>query len=107
MRIEVHDGPMKSTPAFLTFINDRLTVALDRFSPRVAAVYVKVEDANGPRGGSDKQCALRARLHRGGVIMAREHDTDYYSAFDRAISKLKLALAKEVDRKKRSVHRGR
>lgn len=107
MRIEVHDGPIKSTPAFMTFIDDRLQAALDRFRPRVSAVYVKVEDTNGPRGGADKRCALRAQLRRGGVVMARDHDSDYYSAFDRAIGKLKLALAREVDRKKRSVHRGR
>lgn len=107
MRIELNDGPMKSTPAFVTFIQERLAAALDRFGPRVAAVYVKVEDANGPRGGADKRCALRARLHRGGYVMAREHDSDYYSALDRAIGKLKLSLAKEIDRTKRGVHRGR
>lgn len=107
MRIEVNDGPIKTTPAFLSFLNDRLHGALSRFGPRIAAVYVKVEDANGPRGGMDKHCAVRARLHRGGFIMATDRDTTYYGALDRAIGKLKSSVTKKLGQTKRGVHRAR
>ena len=92
---------MKPTPAVVRFVNERLDSALDRFGARVEHVRVTIDDENGPRGGVDKHCAIRAKLVRGGVVLAEERDPDSYAAIGRAVGTLKRAMAKQVDRRKR------
>ena len=66
-----------------------LRFALGRFAGKVARVRATVEDVNGPKGGPDKRCRLRAVLSRGGdPILAEDLDRESFAAIDRATATL-------------------
>lgn len=100
MRIELHDGPVKPTPAMLAFVNDRLSKAVGRFGDLVQSVRVVISDINGPKGGMDTRCSLQAAVAWRGhcVVVAEDHSSDFYGAVQAASRKLKRAIGHTVDR---------
>lgn len=101
MTLRFVDGPMPTTQAVLDHVRERIMHAVGRFEPRIAAVEVRIQDVNGPRGGMDKQCRILASIpHRAPVIVA-EQASGFYEAIDLASHKLKRAVARMIDRRKR------
>ena len=100
MKIELHDGPVSTTPAMLTYAHNRIGAALGRFGTVIEAVRIVVRDITGPRGGADTLCTLHARVSWRGhsVVVAADHGPDYYTAVQSASKKLKLALRRMIDR---------
>jgi ribosome-associated translation inhibitor RaiA len=49
-------------PAIVALAETRLASALDRFSPRIHRLSVRLSDLNGPRGGVDKKCLVTVQL---------------------------------------------
>ena len=50
-------------------IENRIRVALTRFTPLVRGLTATISDENGLRGGIDKKCRLVVRLHAGTVVV--------------------------------------
>lgn len=100
MTIDVRSRPFELTPALGGHVERRLRFALGRFSTRVETVRVRVEDANGPRGGIDKACRLRVRLRGAAPVRVEETDADVYVAIDRAALRLARGVARELDRRR-------
>ena len=61
-------------------------------------VDVRLTDVNGPRGGVDKECSIRVKLHNAGVVFVRAIGEDAYATVDKAASRLKLAVARRMGR---------
>jgi ribosomal subunit interface protein len=99
MTIELRSRPFELTPALGGHVERRLRFALGRFGGRVEAVRVRVEDQNGPRGGVDKTCRLRARLRGAAPVGVDEADVDLYVAVDRAASRLARGVARAIERR--------
>jgi ribosome-associated translation inhibitor RaiA len=55
-------------------IQDRIRVALTRFTPLIRGLTVTVSDENGLRGGIDKKCRLVVRLRAGTVVVNEQAD---------------------------------
>ena len=55
-------------------IQDRIRVALTRFTPLIRGLTVTVSDENGLRGGVDKKCRLVVRLPAGSVVVNEQAD---------------------------------
>jgi putative sigma-54 modulation protein len=62
------------------------------------AVEVRLSDVNGPRGGVDKECSIRVKLHNAGVVFVRAIGEDAYATVDKAASRLKFAVARRLGR---------
>ncbi len=104
MNLDLRSRPFDLTPALGRHVERRLRFALGRFHARVEAVRVRVEDANGPRGGVDKACRLRARLRGAAPVRVEASDRDVYAAIDCAAARLARGVARELGRR-RSVQR--
>ena len=65
MMVQLHDGRIRTTPSMLGFVHAQVGRALQRFGPRITRVDVRFRDVNGPRGGIDKECEIRAHLRDG------------------------------------------
>jgi ribosomal subunit interface protein len=102
MRIELHDGPISTTPAMLNFAQEKLSAAVGHLASLVDSVRIVVRDTNGPKGGNDTRCSLHAAVNWKGhsVLVAEDHGTDYYSALTAASRKLRHALRHLNDRKR-------
>ena len=100
MKIELHDGPVSTTPAMLSYAHNKIGATLGRFGSLVEAVRIVVRDINAPRGGMDTLCTLHARIAWRGhsVVVAADHGGDFYTAVQSASKKLKLALRRMIDR---------
>jgi putative sigma-54 modulation protein len=82
----------------------------DRFSGmafRIARLHVTLKDVNGPRGGLDKVCILRAELAGGGEILVRDRSSHLRRAIDRCARRLKHAVGRETRRRKSRMRHGR
>jgi putative sigma-54 modulation protein len=60
MDIIIHARNMRLSAAQRDRAEKRVASSLDRFESRLRRVLVVIEDVNGPRGGADKRCRIRA-----------------------------------------------
>ncbi|MCG3126201.1 MAG: hypothetical protein CHACPFDD_01031 [Phycisphaerae bacterium] len=93
--------------ALRELIHRRVQFALGRFAHRIAAVRVRIDDVNGPRGGPDRRCLVEAtpRPH-GTPIVAEVIDESAEAAVGRAAERVARQLRGRIERS-REMRRGR
>jgi putative sigma-54 modulation protein len=101
------DGHAVPTPLaeLKRHIERRLRFALTRLRTQVQVVRVRLRDDNGPRGGVDKQIQLHLRLSHGAAAVLHERGADWLPLVDRAVDRAAQAVARRVDRARKSVRR--
>ena len=72
-----------------------LSFATDRFQDRIRDIDVKLVDENGPRGGVDKVCRVRATLKDGPVLMAEAREEHFFGAINDAARRLRQLVSKQ------------
>jgi len=102
MRLSVRTLGMETTDAIRDHVERRVRFAVGRFGDRLEEVSVRLGDANGPRGGTDKTCRLVATLGGTGQVVVEDADADLYVAVDRATSRLGRAVGRAVERRRES-----
>lgn len=92
MEVQIFDKNVSLTSSQRELITRRLQCALGRFDAKIRGLLVTFSDVNGPRGGNDKLCQVRLRLHEKGEIVLSENSGTIESALasvaDRAAHKL-------------------
>jgi ribosome-associated translation inhibitor RaiA len=78
----------------------RVSSALDRFERRLRRVAIVIEDVNGPKGGADKRCRIRATGERGFAVQAQGTDISVLAAVDRAADAIARNVSKAVGRQR-------
>ncbi len=99
MNITLVDGPIKSSPAFSRFVREKVGGSIARFVGKIDRVRVHVSDANGPKGGIDKVCAIYAIVPGGSAVMVTHAAADYYGAVGAAARRLKTVLGRRLSRR--------
>jgi ribosomal subunit interface protein len=96
IEIQVHaekPGELRS------YIERRLSVALDRFMDRLGTVEVRISDVNGPQGRVDKSCEIRVQLSRSGVLLIQEaRDANVYASIDSAVERISRSFSRHLER---------
>ena len=100
MRLSVRTLGMETTDAIRAHVERRVRFAVGRFGQRLEEVSVRLGDANGPRGGTDKTCRVVATLGGTGRLVVEDADADLYVAVDRATNRLGRAVARAVERRR-------
>src|SRR4029079_14938732 len=72
---------------------------LGRFTERVRAIRIWLEDVNGPRGGEDIRCRIEGHLHPKGSINVSALAVDEYAAIARAAARARQV----VDRRRKKI----
>jgi ribosome-associated translation inhibitor RaiA len=98
MRIDMRAHGVELDESLVTHIERKLRFALGRFTKEVRRVHVLVRDENGPKGGYDILCKVRAELSSQGELVIREVDTDPFSAVGRAAGRASHAIARRLER---------
>ncbi|MFO1412853.1 MAG: HPF/RaiA family ribosome-associated protein [Burkholderiales bacterium] len=76
----------------------RLRYALGAAATRLTALVVRLTDHNGPRGGRDKSCTIRAVLPRSRPVVIEQRDSDLYAAIDVAAGRAGFELSRRLAR---------
>jgi len=98
MRLEIRGRGFEITTALREHLTRRLGFALGRFGDRVTRVTARMADANGPRGGVDKQVRLSVGVRANARVVIEDADTDLYAAIDRGAERAGRAVARVLER---------
>jgi ribosome-associated translation inhibitor RaiA len=92
---------MPISPALRSHIVRRLHFSLAPVVGRTPRVLVWVGDENGPRGGEDKYCCIRADLDGHRPVFVRDRHEDLYAAISLAAGRIGRAVQRAVRRQER------
>jgi putative sigma-54 modulation protein len=98
MQIDIQARGFKVTAGLRTQAERRLRFALGSTSARVRKVVMRLADENGPRGGVDKRCTLRANVLGVPLVVIEQQEANLYVAIDRAAARAGRAIARRLKR---------
>ena len=79
---------------------DRVRRSLTRLNDSIARLHVHLKDINGPRGGRDKICMLRAELASGGQIVVVDQSSELRRAISRCLRRGRSLVSRELQRRR-------
>lgn len=86
-------------------VRRKLGARLGKFAPRIERISVRFTDTNGPKGGVDTLCQIKATLSGLPSVVVAEQATDAVRAFEAAIDvvgrAVQDALEKATDEQRR------
>ena len=94
MQVEIQARGLKLTEGLRTHAERRVRFAFASTSDRVRTVVVRLADENGPRGGVDKRCTIRANVPGAQPTVIEHQETDLYVAIDRAADRAGRAVSR-------------
>ena len=100
MQVEIRSRKIEVDEALRAHVDRRLRFALGRFGERIVKVTVRFEDANGPRGGVDKQCRIDVALRPSGSVLVEDIDVDLHAVVDRAADRAARAVDRDLQRRR-------
>lgn len=77
---------------------ERARIVLARFKDRITRLELTLKDINGPRGGRDKVCMVRAELIDGRQIIAIDRNTTLRRAIGGSLRRAKALIANGMAR---------
>ena len=103
MQIDIQARGFSLTEGLRNRAERRMRFALGSTSGRVRNLVVRLTDENGPRGGVDKRCMIRANLPGVPPVIIEQQEADLYVAIDRAADR----AARTLSRRLKKIHAGR
>ncbi len=101
MRMTVYGLSFELTDAIVQHVEGRIKLSLGTASDRIDAVFVRLSDINGNRGGVDKCCRITVRLrHLRSNVVVEAVDRDLYVAVNQAAARAKHALWRQLKRRR-------
>jgi len=100
MQIDIRARMIEVDEALRVHVDRRLRFALGRFGERIVKVTVRFEDANGARGGVDKQCKIDIALRPSGNVLVEDIDADLLAVVDRAADRAARAVERDLQRRR-------
>lgn len=89
------------TGELLRTVQGSVCAAIGRFADRVVAVFVWIEDINGPRGGMDTRCRITLQLTRGGQIAASAVAANGFAAIGHAANRARVRFVRAMNKRRR------
>jgi len=100
MVVSIRGRHLELSEPFKAYAERRIRFAIGSFAPQIANTDVLLADVNGPRGGIDKECAIALDLHSAGRAFARAVHADAYGAIDRAATRIRAVLVRQLQRRR-------
>lgn len=89
------------------YLRRKLGRKLGKFTRSIERTSVRVEDVNGPRGGTDKRCAIKVVLRGAPTVYVEERHHSLQAAMDRALARTERAVAESVQRRRTKPRKSR
>ncbi len=97
MQLDIQAKGFNLTQGLRAQAERRVRFALGSASARVHSVVIRLSVENGPRGGVDKRCTIRAVLPGGPPVVIEQREADLYIAIDRAADRAGRAVARRLE----------
>jgi len=97
MQTEISSPRWPVSKALAGHIQDRVQHLESRSGDRVRSLAFHLTDVNGPKGGEDKVCHLRARIDSHPSINTEGRHTDLYIAINLASRRMERSLGEVLD----------
>jgi putative sigma-54 modulation protein len=97
VQIDIQARGFKLTEGLRAQAERRVRFALGSASARVRRVVIRLSDENGPRGGVDKRCTIRAALPGVPPVVIEQEEVDLYVAIDRAADRAGRAVSRRLE----------
>jgi putative sigma-54 modulation protein len=98
MRIDIQARGFRLTEGLRTQAERRVRFALGSTSGGVRSIVMRLADENGPRGGVDKRCTIRANLPGGPPVIIEQQEADLYVAIERAADRAARAVSRRLEK---------
>lgn len=105
MNITTRAKDFEITSAIDQFVRDQLRTALQHFSENIIAVDVFMKDANGPKGGVDKQALVRVQLRNRQVLAIETVNENLYAAIRTSTKRTKRTVRRHLRKSQRTKRR--
>jgi len=96
--LAVRTSGLQAQPELRDRVRERLGRRLGKFAPHIERLSVRFEDVNGPRGGVDVACSIKAVVSGHPSLVVTELATDPITAFDRAGQRIERVVRRALDR---------
>ena len=100
MTVNIQARNVEISESLRAHVTRRLLFALSRFGRQIQRVSVKFKDANGLRGGMDKNCCVDVCLHRSRRVRIEDLDSDLFAVIDRAADRAARSVARVLERER-------
>jgi ribosome-associated translation inhibitor RaiA len=107
VRLEIRSRHIPVTEELRAYCERRIDFSLSRFRDHLRDVTLRLEDANGPKGGLDKRCILIIRLRRGAPIVHSTEDSSVMASVDRSVDRASQAVSRVLERERLGMDLGR
>jgi ribosome-associated translation inhibitor RaiA len=81
------------------YLRGKLRLRLGKFVRRIERVSVRIGDANGPRGGIDKTCAIKVVLSRIPSVVVTSQAASLQAAMDGALQSMARTVRRSLQRR--------
>lgn len=98
MQIDVKAQGFSLSDALRAHAERRVRFALGASSGRVLKVVIRLGDENGPRGGIDKRCSIRAIVPGVSPVIVDQREADLYVAIDRAAARVARTVVRRTEK---------
>lgn len=82
------------------YLRRKLGRKLGKFAPSIERASVRIDDVNGPKGGIDKRCRIKAVVSGLPSVVVEERHEALRAAMDRAMNRIERAVRKQVQRRR-------
>lgn len=82
------------------YIRRKLGMKFGKFDRSIERVSVRIEDANGPRGGVDQVCRIKVVLSGLPSIIVEHRDSTLVAAIDGALTGAERAVRRSLQRRR-------
>lgn len=100
MQMDIHAQPFKLTSALEMHVNQRVSHAIGTASKAVRGVRGVMVRLSNVNGAVDKKCRIVVWLRHVGAVVVEAVDRDLYTAIDAASAKLRVALGRQLARRR-------
>lgn len=98
MHIDIQARGFSLTDALRNHTEQSLKSAFGSFRNGIGKIVIRLSDENGPRGGLDKRCTIRADLPGSAPVVVDHHETNLYLAISRAAQRAGRAMLRRTSK---------